>query len=410
MLRKMDGFTKNVIIVFAGTSLVNLFNLLYQLMIAHKLSVSSYASFNSLLSIFYVISAPLITVQLAITKYSAELAAHNQINKIKFLVSDLLKKTSFLAVITFFIFWFIFGYIINLLKIPSIYSGFILAALLALSWLVPIFSSVIQGLEMFGWLTAISVITGALKLALAYLAIKLGYSIGGALGALLVSTLAVILISYFPLRSFVSIKAVKETVNYKEIFIYLFPVAIGSLCFVALVNSDIILVKYFFPADAAGKYSLAQMVGKVFLFLPSAISVVMFPKTSGQNAKKMDTTSTLKKSLFYVLALCIFAYILYTFFPSFVLMMLTGKVFPESILLGRLFGISMTFFALLYTLSFYFLSIKDLRFIKLLVLFTILQNSAIILFHKSLINVQMILCLSAILLFFSNMSLVYKKR
>ncbi len=77
--KNIDIFTKNIILVFMGTSLANLFNLLYQLLIAHKLSTSEFAAFNSLLSIFMVISSPLGTIQMAVTKYSAEFNAHNQI-------------------------------------------------------------------------------------------------------------------------------------------------------------------------------------------------------------------------------------------------------------------------------------------------------------------------------------------
>ncbi|MBI5145368.1 MAG: hypothetical protein HZA27_04195, partial [Candidatus Omnitrophica bacterium] len=86
-------------------------------------------------------------------------------------------------------------------------------------------------------------------------------------------------------------------------------------------------------------------------------------------------------------------------FPCLILRILTGKIYPESILLGRIFGISMTFFALTFILITYFLSVKDLRFIKYLILLTVLQYLAIVLFHRSLVQIQLLLSLNAILLF-----------
>lgn len=407
--KKIDVFSKNIIIVFVGTSLINFFNLLYQLLIAHKLNLVEFAAFNSLLSIFMIISAPLFAIQMVVTKYSAEFNAHNQIAKIKFLLSDFLKKISIFAIFTFFVFGFISVNIMHTLKIPSVASGYILAVLLALSWLAPIFFGGVQGLELFWWLSSASVITGLLKLVLAFILISLGYNIAGALGALLASNLIGLTIYYLPLRRFILIKTIKEDINYKQIFTYLLPVAISYLCFIALVNFDMVLVKYFFKPQDAGLYSLAQMIGKIFLFLPVAISMVMFPRTSGLNAKNMDTVSTLKRSLLYVLGLCIVASIFYNLFPSFVLKVLTGKVYFESILLGRLFSISMSFFALFYILVSYFLSIKDFRFIKYLVLFMLLQNLAIIFFHQSLIQVQLILCINSSLLFLVLLFSVYKR-
>ena len=178
-----------------------------------------------------------------------------------------------------------------------------------------------------------------------------------------------------------------------------------------LPNMDMVLVRYYFRPGESGIYAVAQMVGKIFLFLPAAISVVMFPRASGLNAKQNDTTAILNKSLAYAVILCILASTVYNLLPSFVLKVLTGKVLPESIFLGRLFSVSMSFFALLFIIVTYFLSIKDLRFIKYLIIFSGLQVLAIAFLHRNLIQVQWILCLNAILLFLIHLALAaFKKR
>lgn len=409
-LKRLDTFAKNIIIVFAGSSLVNVFNLLYQLLIAHKLSPSEFASFNSLLSIFVLISAPLGTIQLAVTKYSAEFNARNESVKVKFLLSDLIKKTSYLAVFTLLVFAFACSHIMSLLKIQSVFSGYILAALIASGWLLPVLSGGMQGLELFSWMSITSVVTGALKLILGFIFIVLGYSIAGALGALLASNIIALVIFCFLLKERISFGQGAGTLDYKEMAVYLLPVAISYFCFIGLVSFDMVLVKYFFSSQDSGIYSLAQMLGKIFLFLPGAISMVMFPRTSRLKAKNMDTLPTLARSLVYVLCLCVSAVLLYNLFPAFVLRVLTGKAYPESIALGRLFSISMSFFTMLYIFISYFLSVKDLRFIKYLAPLTLLQFVAIILFHRSLIQVQIVLCVNAILLFSIHLVLAYVKQ
>jgi len=409
-LKNLDTFTKNIIIVFAGTSLANFFNLLYQLLIAHKLSAAEFASFNALLAIFMLVTAPLGTFQIAITKYTSEFNAQQKTAKIKFFLSEFLKKALVLSGGTLLIFWLISGQIMKLLKIPSLSCGYILAILIALAWLGPLFSGSIQGLELFTWLASASIITGLLKLILAFIFILLGYNIAGALGALLISNLISIIILSFPLKTFFSFKLEKEAIDYNKIFVYLFPVAISYFCWIALISFDMVLVKYFFSPEDSGVYSLAQMVGKIFLFLPGAISLVMFPKTSGLNAKKMDTSSVLRKSLFYVFILSISAIIFYNLFPEFVLKVLTGKVNPGSIFLGRLFSISMSFFAALFILISYFLSINNSCFLKYLVSLTICQFLGILFFHTSLTQVQFILCANAILLFIIHLVLAFKAK
>lgn len=409
LFKKIDIFTKNTIIVFIGTFFVNFFNLVYQLFIAHKLSPSDFAAFNSLLSLFTIFSSPLSTLQMGVTKYTAEFNAHNQIQKIKFLLSDLFKKTSILSLVNLLFFSIAASFIINALKIPSLSSGYILALLLSSTWVLLVFSGGIQGLELFSWFSWVSILGSMLKLSLALILIFLGYGISGALGALLSANLISIAIYYLVLKDFISFKPAKEHINYKEILVYLLPVAASYLCFMALVNFDMVLVKYYFPAESSGFYSLAQMVGKIFLFLPGAISIVMFPRASSLRAKKQDTSLILTRSLLYVFGLCIFACIIYNFFPEFVLKVLTGKVYPEAVLLGRLFGISMSFFSLALLLITYFLSVKDMRFLKYLIISCLCQNLAIFLFHDSLVRVQFILCINSVLLFFTLLFFAHKK-
>jgi len=410
LIKNIDTFTRNIILVFLGTSLVNVFNLLYQLLLAHRMSSIDFAAFNSLLSIFMLITTPLMTLQIAVVKYSAEFKAQNQNHKIRTLLTLLLKKILLPAIITFLVFCFSAGYVMDKLKISSLTAGYILAVLLALAWITPILTGALQGLELFKWMVSSSIISGALKLILAFIFIGLGFNIAGAMGAFLFASIAGIIISIFPLRDFFFRESMQDGINFREFFVYFFPVAINSFCMIALVNSDMVLVKYFFSPEEAGFYSLAQMLGKIFLFLPAAISVVLFPRAAGLNIRDMDTRPTLAKSLLYACGLCIIASMIYNLFPSFVLKVLTGKAFVESVILGRLFSISMSFFTLSYILISYFLSIKDLRFMKYLISLTLLQSLAIVLFHRNLIHIQLILCVSSILLFSSHLALAYRRK
>ncbi|MDD5156290.1 MAG: hypothetical protein PHF11_07415, partial [Candidatus Omnitrophica bacterium] len=199
-------------------------------------------------------------------------------------------------------------------------------------------------------------------------------------------------------------------IDFKEFFLYMFPVAISTFCFTALTSMDMVLVRYYFNPGESGTYAVAQMAGKIFIFLPGAISIVMFPKTSGLSAKQSDTTSILRRSIVYAAILCISAGLIYNLAPVFILKVLTGKALAESVFLGRLFSISMSFFALLFIFINYFLSIKDLRFIKYLIIFSVLQALAIIFLHNNLIQIQWILCLSGFSLFLIHWLLAKPKK
>jgi len=408
-IKRIDSFGKNIILVFLGASVVNIFNLFYQLLIAHRMSGPDFAGFNTLLAILALISAPLSTLQTGVAKYTAEFNAQNQVKKAQALISHLLRMILPLSIITFVVFCLLSSFLMDKLKIPSLLTGYILALLLGLSWIGPVFSGIFQGFELFKWLVSLAIIGGALKLIFAFVFINLGFNIAGALGAFVVSGLIGLAISFFPLKNYLSFVPGLDQINFKAFFLYLVPVAVSLFCFMSLVNLDMVLVKYIFSPLQAGFYSLAQMVGKIFLFLPVAINIVMFPKAAGLNVRNMDTNSTLRRSLLYACCLCIAANIGYNLFPAFTLKVLTGKAFGESVILGRLFGVSMSFFTLLLILINYFLSIKDLRFIKYLVLSSLLQPLAIFIFHKTIMHVQLVLCVNSILTFFVLLALAHKK-
>jgi O-antigen/teichoic acid export membrane protein len=408
-IHPIDSFGRNIALVFLGTSFVNSLNLLYQLFVAHSLTPQDFAAFNSLISIYVLLSSPLMTLQTAVGKYGAELRARGGIPKVTCLINGLLKRSLGFALVTFLLILLASGPIGQRLKIPSSASGLILAAVIALSWITPILLGGLQGQELFLWLTLAMLVTALSKLLFSIAFIRLGMNISGALMALLLASCMGIALSLWGLRRFLFKRPETEAVNFGEIFAYGFPVAATFFCFMNLVNMDMILVKYFFSPQTSGFYALAQMIGKIFLYLPLAISMVLLPRTSALQAKSLDTVATLKKSLLYAFLLCAAAVFFYNLFPGFTLKVLTGKAFPESIFLGRLFSVSMTFFTLLFVLITYFLSIKDLRFIKYLIIFTIAQLFSILFFHQNLVQVQVVLCVNSILLFCVHLILAFKK-
>ena len=406
--KRIDAFGKNILIVFAGSSLVNICNLLYQLLVAHKLSGPEFAAFNSLLSLFLLLASPLVTLQLAITKFIARFHARQEKEKVILLLSGLFKKAAVACGLTILIFLWLGPRLAAVLKVSSAGAVFLVGLMVASAYFSAVMSGGLQGLEVFGWFSAAAVSSSAIKLVLTFLLVSLGYSICGALAAHFLSGVAVLAIIYFPLRLFIRLKAPRAEVNYKEMLFFLFPVAAANFAFTALVSSDMILVKLFFSPDEAGIYSLAQMLGKIFLFLPGAVSMALFPRASAMTAQNQNTRAILRRSLLYTFLFCAFAVAAYNLFPGPALGLLTGKSPEASIALGRIFSVSMSLYALVYVLLAYFLSLSDMRFVWYLVVAALLQCAGIILYHPSLFAVQALICLNSLLLFISGAYLAFR--
>ncbi|MCM8762935.1 MAG: oligosaccharide flippase family protein, partial [Candidatus Omnitrophica bacterium] len=382
--RGLDRFTKDILFVFSGATFANLCNLLYQLFIVRKFSPSEFAIFNTLISIITLFSTPAATLTQAVTRFVAKSNAHRQPEKICLLIAKFSKLTFIFGISLFLIFCIFNSAFMRLLKISDSVSIFIMSGIILLLWIIPVYSGSMQGLERFGWFTALSISNGILKLSFVIIFVLVGWGVAGALGAFLVSSLSAILIGFFSLKDYIFKKIRGRFIEFGETIHYILPVASTWFCFNTLVNLDMVLVKYYFSPVDAGYYSIAQMVGKIFLFLPGPISIVMFPKTAGLNAKQQDTGLILRKSVLLGCILCIAAIAIYNLFPAFCLRLLTTKTINVSITLGRLFSISMSLYALIFILFSYHLSIGDFRFLKSLILFTLAQFMAIALFHRNL--------------------------
>jgi len=154
LIAKLDKFSTNILLVFVGTSLVNLLNLLYQVLIAHRLSLADFAAFNCLLSIFVPLAAALSTLQITVAKYTAEFNAHDNTAKAYFFLSDFFKKTLFVSLPAAALLFIASPLILKPLGIVMDSAGLLLALLLFFSFLSPMVTGAVQGLELFGWLSA----------------------------------------------------------------------------------------------------------------------------------------------------------------------------------------------------------------------------------------------------------------
>jgi len=175
-----------------------------------------------------------------------------------------------------------------------------------------------------------------------------------------------------------------------------------------LTQIDLILVKHLFTPIEAGYYSIAQIVGKMILFLPLPVVMVMFPKVSLMDAQREKTSPILMQSLMIAGSFGILGIIICHFFPSHIIQILTGTVYPECIPLIKLFSINMTFFSLTFILLYYHLATRRNIFLYPLSLLTVIQVGAIALFHETMIQVLYIVGVVAFCLLGINIYLAYR--
>lgn len=404
-LKFKDELIRHTGVMFIGVSVFNLFNLLYHFFMIRMLPPTDYGHLNTLIALFMIISVPANTVQTTITKFVSSFQAQCKYHQMRELLRHLLLVMAIVAFSFFLLIALGHSFISSFLQISSTGLILLMGMVLLFSMVTPVPWGGLQGLQKFGLLAFNLIINGGLKLFLGILFVFLGFGLLGAMGAIALSYFITTFLSLFMLRGSLAggeVKANQESdaeggysSYFSDVYRYFFPVGITLTCFMVLTNVDLILVKHFFTPIEAGYYSIGQMVGKIILFLPLPIIMVMFPKLSSLGAKRKEALSTMKQSLRITGFICFIAAMGSLLFPSLIIRILSGKVYPECILLTRLFSINMTFFSLTLILLYYQLSTPERWFLYPLFFLTLIQTGLIVLFHKTLTQVLLVVGITA---------------
>lgn len=406
-----EPIVKQSAFMFASSVFVNITNLVFWFYMVRKLSTEDYGELNSLVSFLMLFSVPLGILQTVITRYVSKFMAHDRKEDIQRLVLYFSKILAVCLAFLFLLFVFFgrgFALFLRIYETRPIYligCGIIFASSASIT------IGTLFGLQKFNAAALNSVLTGLTKLGAGFSLVAMGARVFGALLGFVLSFLASFVVSLFQLPSWLRIlkeKAPRHLPDKKEILRYFLPVGLSTLCFFILTNIDIILVKHFFNATDAGFYSVAQMVGRIILFVPGAIGVVMFPKIVENHTKRMDTLPILKKCLSAVGALCGVCAIFALMFPGLILRLLTGQTHPQSVALVKYFAFSMTFFAQVNILMLYHLSIRNIGYVACLCAVSLLQIIGIWFLHFTMQHVLVILSFTSVFLFSAGFWLAQK--
>jgi O-antigen/teichoic acid export membrane protein len=391
-------------ILFLASAFSNFCNLLFWLFMVRRLEPAEYGVLNALFSLLMILSMPASTLQTMVTKYVAHYFGSGELAQIKAFMLHFGKRIISAAIGLLVIFLVMAPFIAGFLKIRSLALVIITGVILFLSLLSPLTMGVLQGAQRFLALAINGIFGSGLKLVLGISLVALGFQAGGALVGAGSAILLALLFSVFQLpRELVMAEASGERqLRMDFIYKYSVPVFFSFLGWMVLTNGDVILVKHFFTAEEAGLYSVAQMVGKIILFLPAVVSVVLFPKMSEAFSKEETAVPLLKKGMMITGALCISAAIFCSLLPGLVLKVLTNKESAEAVRLVPLFCAAMTFYALVQLFLTYNLAVHRFRFTVYLLVASVLQLGLIWLFHPGLPAVLFSLILISFSLLFAG--------
>jgi O-antigen/teichoic acid export membrane protein len=399
---KTDTFFVSTAMLFVGSLFVGFINYCYQFVMARMLSVPDYGELQSLLSLLSIITVFSSALSLVVVKYTTEFVAEKNLNKVYSLFLLFSKKIFWMSILFYVIFAIFSSLFSKFLNLHSVTSLLIIGLAFVFGFLGTVSLSLLRGMQKFKEFSLLSLIQAVLKLFFSLLLVKLGFSINGAVGAVVLAAFFAYLFSFYPIRFL--FKQKKEFVQGKKILAYSLPVFFTLLSTTLLWSTDIIMVKHFFSAQIAGEYAAISMLGKIIFFVIGPVASVMFPLAAGAHAAFGFPAKILKKALFLTSFIGGAMILVYWLFPELVIRLLVGEKFLAMSPYLAYYAFAMFVYSLVSLLANYFLSIGKIKATYFVIFGAFVQVFGILIFHQSISQILWVLVAS---LFFTFLSLIW---
>jgi O-antigen/teichoic acid export membrane protein len=393
-IRTSQGIRAGVVLSIA-TLVFNGAAYLYNVVCIRYLGSRVYGDVAAMLALFALVSLPLASIQNLLAREVAQLSSVGAIGSL------LRRSTGIAAAIGFGL--VAVGLVLvhpirDFLNVES--TTTVLAGISAIFFAVVavVLYGFLQGLLRFNALGVTYGLSGISRLVLVIPVLILGY---GASGALFVNTFAAFLavaIAAIALRKLWWPEEAETTarLDRRQAAVLL----IGSLAFASLTNVDVLLAAYFLPDHLVGVYAAAALVGKMVLFLPAAVVMVLLPKAATRAAAGVTSRGIVLASVAVTLVVTLSATAVLAVVPESLLVWAFGGDFRESTALLGWFGLAMSACALLNVyLSVYFAERKA-RFPLLVLAAAVAQIVAVSVWHPNprAIVLVTLTCVGAVLL------------
>lgn len=281
-------------LLLSGSGLATAINFTYNIAIARILGPVGFSQATTV----YTLLILLLTVTLSFQIVSAKVVAQQSSFERKISVHQGLHKSAWACGIVVALLLLLFRKAIaDFLNLPNPILIVLLA--IAAAFYVPLGSQrgYLQGVYSFRRFAINLVLEGFVRLCGSFLFIRLGFGVPGVVGA----NAAAVAVAYFATGPKFAV-AVPTHIRLPDAFREGLQAVVFCGGQALINNSDIVLVKHFFPPAVAGVYAAVSLVGRVICFFCYAVVNAMFPLAAGTRQEGRKHHSLLATSLLVVLA------------------------------------------------------------------------------------------------------------
>ena len=375
---------------FASTTLVNLGNYVFNLMLGRTLGPTLFADLSVMITLLLILTFATSALSTTVAQFTATYTAQGNVEQVAALRRWGERCACVVGIVLFLMLAVSSPFLASLFHMHSLESFIILGCGLPLFFLLAIERGILQGQVNFRQLALSQQAEMWVRLLSALLFVALGWSVNGAVGGVVLSFVA----SWYVARRIKRSSSVQtQLFNRAEqarFLRYIGPVVLGLLGQILINNSDILLVKHFFPSQDAGQYAALALIGRMVFFATWSVVMVMFPLVTRRQQKGEKHRSLLWCSLGIVALVSGCIILASLLLPGFVVNMLFGKQYLSIAPLLWVYALATAFYALANVIVTYHLSLGNGKGNYLVLLAGVAQVVGLYYCHTTLLLVVLV--------------------
>ncbi len=374
------------------TLLASATNYASNLIFSRVLEPASYGDLTALLALLVVVTVPTAAAQTVIAERVATYSTAGRMDRVRYLIRHALAHVAVVAALAGVVYTLSIPFVVEVLDLQAPGPAIALAPLIMLSFLLPVAMGALQGMDRY-------LAFGSMLLGIALSRIAFGVpwasTGGGSGGAIAGQALGVAVVlggaAWLLRNDLIGRGTGAATAGFRRRpDVRTVTASLAFVAFAVISNLDILLAKLYLSPHDVGLYAALSTIGKVVMFLPGAVAVVMVPNAARARHTRQEAGRVLRIAGLLVGVTTVFAALPAILAPDQVVDLMFGSKYEDAtdgVLPIVCAGAGMS---LLYLLVIYTVAVEDRRWSMLLGFGILLQVIGISLFHNSPAQVALV--------------------
>jgi O-antigen/teichoic acid export membrane protein len=398
--RKFGALASTSLLLMISMTVVNAGNYVYNLIMGRWLGPGLFADVSLIVTLLLVVTFVTVPLQLIAARHAAAATADGDLAPLGAVRRWLTRIAILVGLVIAVLFIAPAATWANIFHTSSPTPFILFGLAIPFGLMQGVNRGVLQGRTRFGMLAVTYQAEMWSRLFLGMLLVWAGFSVNGAVLGISLSFVVTWLVTLPAGRGLQTSIPLSREVR-TAAMLFALPVLIAQISQILINNSDILLVRTYYPADMAGLYAALALIGRMVFFATWSVVTTMFPIVAQRHKRGEPHRHLLWVSLGIVGGISLVIILATLLFPETIVNILFGKKYLSIAPLLWLYALATTLYALANVVVNYRLSLGQGRETGFTLAAGVAMVAGIIIFHDTLAQVVWVQVVVMAVLFIS---------